>query len=77
MAHKLAMNVTAEGIETPAQLSQLRELGCEIGQGYFLSKPLNADAINSLLDVSGTCAQGWPHIQAAGCYASSGLSLAS
>ncbi len=40
LAHNLGLDVIAEGIETPEQLSGLRELGCEFGQGYFFSKPV-------------------------------------
>ncbi|NJO20556.1 MAG: EAL domain-containing protein [Spirulinaceae cyanobacterium RM2_2_10] len=35
LAHALDMDVVAEGIETPAQLQHLHQLGCEYGQGYF------------------------------------------
>ena len=41
VAHTLSMNVTAEGIETPAQLNAIIELGCDRGQGYYLAKPLD------------------------------------
>jgi EAL domain-containing protein (putative c-di-GMP-specific phosphodiesterase class I) len=41
LAHTLGLDVTAEGIETPEQLAQLRELGCEFGQGYLFSKPVD------------------------------------
>ncbi|MCG8367856.1 MAG: EAL domain-containing protein, partial [Pseudanabaenales cyanobacterium] len=44
LAHMLNMKVIAEGVETAYQLMQLRQLGCEFGQGYFLSKPLDCDA---------------------------------
>lgn len=40
MAHSLGITVTAEGIETAAQLDQLKSLGCTWGQGYLFSKPL-------------------------------------
>jgi diguanylate cyclase (GGDEF)-like protein/PAS domain S-box-containing protein len=40
MAHALGLEVTAEGIEHPAQVDQLRALGCEYGQGFLLSVPL-------------------------------------
>jgi EAL domain-containing protein (putative c-di-GMP-specific phosphodiesterase class I) len=43
------MNVTAEGVETPEQLSLLRSLGCEEGQGYFFARPLEAKAAEALL----------------------------
>ncbi len=35
----------AEGIELPAQLAELRRMGCDIGQGYLLSKPLESAVI--------------------------------
>lgn len=40
LAHMLDMDVIAEGIETTAQLAQLKLLQCEYGQGFFFSKPL-------------------------------------
>lgn len=49
LAHALGMDVTAEGIETPQQLAQLKTLGCNDGQGYFFSKPVYADAATALL----------------------------
>jgi len=42
MAHKLGMEVVAEGIETQAQMSTLSEAGCDFAQGYLLSKPLES-----------------------------------
>jgi diguanylate cyclase (GGDEF)-like protein/PAS domain S-box-containing protein len=39
-AKALRLNITAEGIETKAQVEQLRALGCEQGQGYYFSMPL-------------------------------------
>ena len=49
LAKALGMRVTAEGIETRDQLERLRELGCDHGQGYFLAKPLPAEAAEELL----------------------------
>lgn len=40
LAHRLDLNVVAEGVETQAQRDILRSLHCEYGQGYFFSKPL-------------------------------------
>ncbi|MFB2898037.1 EAL domain-containing protein [Aerosakkonemataceae cyanobacterium BLCC-F50] len=40
LAHRLDLNVIAEGVETQAQRDILRSLHCEYGQGYFFSKPL-------------------------------------
>ncbi len=42
LAHGLGMDVVAEGIETKSQLNQLSLLGCEWGQGFLFSKPLNS-----------------------------------
>ncbi|WP_439815839.1 EAL domain-containing protein [Zavarzinia sp. CC-PAN008] len=39
MAHGLGMNVVAEGVETEAELMTVRELGCEMVQGYFVQRP--------------------------------------
>jgi diguanylate cyclase (GGDEF)-like protein len=45
----LNMVAVAEGIETPEQLAQLRELQCNGGQGYFFSRPLPATQMAELL----------------------------
>jgi len=39
LAHNIALQVTAEGIETAEQLQALRALGCTLGQGYHLGRP--------------------------------------
>ena len=44
LAHKMNLRVIAEGIETARQLERLIELGCEYGQGYFFSQPMEAKA---------------------------------
>jgi diguanylate cyclase (GGDEF)-like protein/PAS domain S-box-containing protein len=49
LAQNLGMNVIAEGVETKEQLGALRKLGCENGQGYFFSKPVNAKAAENLI----------------------------
>ncbi len=49
LAHKLSMDVLAEGIETQEQLAKLRELGCEYGQGYLFAKPLPIPEAEALL----------------------------
>ena len=43
------MSVVAEGIETQTQLERLVALGCPFGQGFLLSEPLTAIAIDALL----------------------------
>jgi diguanylate cyclase (GGDEF)-like protein/PAS domain S-box-containing protein len=49
MAHSLGLTVVAEGVETKEQLSLLDELGCDLVQGYYFSRPLPA---KQLLDFS-------------------------
>lgn len=49
LAHNLRMHVTAEGIEKVEQLQKLKKLGCEYGQGYFFSKPVNAATAETFL----------------------------
>jgi len=44
MAHKMKYKVIAEGIETTRQLERLTELGCEYGQGYYFSQPMESKA---------------------------------
>jgi diguanylate cyclase (GGDEF)-like protein len=48
-ARALGLTVTAEGIEGWRQLHWLREAGCELGQGYYLARPLSAESIRGLL----------------------------
>ena len=45
----LGLDTVAEGIETADQLLRLQELGCRVGQGYFLAPPLEAEAVEALL----------------------------
>lgn len=45
MAESLDLLTVAEGIETTAQLRELRRIGCDLGQGYLLSKPIEADEL--------------------------------
>ncbi|AZR23116.1 putative bifunctional diguanylate cyclase/phosphodiesterase [Xanthomonas vasicola] len=42
MAHSLGITVVAEGIEQEAQFNLLRERGCDLGQGYWFSRPLSS-----------------------------------
>jgi PAS domain S-box-containing protein len=49
LAHGLHLKVVAEGVETQAQIDLLKEIGCELAQGYFYSKPAAADTIEQLL----------------------------
>lgn len=49
LAHSFGMDVVAEGIETLEQLEKLRSLGCEQGQGYLFSKPVDSQTATQLL----------------------------
>jgi len=53
LGQALGKSVIAEGIETPEQLAQLRNLGCEFGQGYLLARPLTPEmaAATALVDL--------------------------
>jgi EAL domain-containing protein (putative c-di-GMP-specific phosphodiesterase class I) len=45
LAHGLNLTVTAEGVETAEQLKLLRELGCDVAQGFFVARPLEPDKL--------------------------------
>jgi PAS domain S-box-containing protein len=49
LAHGLRLKVVAEGVETEAQVNLLKDIGCELAQGYFYSKPAAAETIEQLL----------------------------
>ena len=49
LAHGLHLTVVAEGVETQAQVDLLKDIGCELAQGYLYSKPVAAEAIEQLL----------------------------
>ncbi|HEX5727582.1 MAG TPA: EAL domain-containing protein [Longimicrobiaceae bacterium] len=50
LAHNLELAVIAEGVETAAQLEELRALGCEFAQGFFFSPPLDPERMRALLE---------------------------
>jgi EAL domain-containing protein (putative c-di-GMP-specific phosphodiesterase class I) len=49
LGHALGMSVTAEGVETPAQLAQARAAGCDRAQGFHIAEPLPPEAIAAAL----------------------------
>jgi diguanylate cyclase (GGDEF)-like protein len=49
LAQNLGMQVIAEGVETEEQYQQLKMLGCEYGQGYLFSRPVDNDGVARLL----------------------------
>ena len=48
MAHSLRLSVVAEGVETDEQLNRLRELGCELAQGFYFAAPVPPSALDPL-----------------------------
>jgi PAS domain S-box-containing protein len=49
LAHNLGLKIIAEGAETAQQVENLKALGCEYGQGYYFSKPLDKESAQALL----------------------------
>lgn len=49
LAHNLGMDVVAEGPEDAEQVAQLRSVGCEFGQGYYFSRPVDLDSARAFL----------------------------
>ncbi len=49
LAHNLGMSVIAEGVETEGQLAVLREMECDLAQGYLFSRPVSAEKIPGLM----------------------------
>jgi diguanylate cyclase (GGDEF)-like protein len=47
LAHSFGLLAVAEGVETAAQLAELRHLGCDFAQGYLWSEPLERDAFTA------------------------------
>lgn len=47
LAHSLGMKVTAEGIETESAMALLASMGCDVGQGYYLGRPM---ALSDLIE---------------------------
>jgi EAL domain-containing protein (putative c-di-GMP-specific phosphodiesterase class I) len=55
LAHRLQLDVIAEGVETAEHVAQLQALGCEYGQGYYFSRPMPAAEASSFMET-------WPDI---------------
>lgn len=53
LAQNLKMKVVAEGIETEEQLAHLQQINCEYGQGFLLSKPLDVEKAEILINENG------------------------
>jgi diguanylate cyclase (GGDEF)-like protein/PAS domain S-box-containing protein len=53
LGRELGLRVIAEGIEQPRQLSALREMGCDYGQGFLIARPMAAPGVEALIRASG------------------------
>ena len=60
MARALGLGTVAEGIETPEQAAQMLAMGCERGQGYWFSRPLEAPALVAWVQAGGARALAEP-----------------
>ena len=60
LARTLDLETVAEGVEQPGQVSQLRDLHCEMGQGFHFARPLGIDGIDALLSVASLTEQWLP-----------------
>ncbi|MEO8330714.1 MAG: EAL domain-containing protein, partial [Candidatus Nanopelagicales bacterium] len=49
LAHEFGLEVVAEGVEDEDVTERLRELGCDVGQGFLWSRPVAGDAIADVL----------------------------
>lgn len=49
MGHKLGLTIIAEGVETEEQMDFIIQIQCDMAQGYFFSRPLDADALSDFL----------------------------
>ncbi len=55
LAHALEMEVVAEGVETPSALALLSVMGCDVVQGFLISRPLGLAALMDFLDADLSC----------------------
>jgi len=53
LGHSLGLQVVAEGVEDAEGMQQLKGLGCDVAQGYFISRPLPADKLEEWLQQRG------------------------
>ncbi len=53
VGRELGLRVIAEGIEQPRQLSALREMGCDYGQGFLVARPMAAPGVEALIRTAG------------------------
>jgi EAL domain-containing protein (putative c-di-GMP-specific phosphodiesterase class I) len=49
LAHRLGLRIVAEGVETEVSASRLRDLGCDLAQGFHFGRPESAQAFSTRL----------------------------
>jgi diguanylate cyclase (GGDEF)-like protein/PAS domain S-box-containing protein len=64
LAHALGLVAIAEGIESSGQLQSIRDLGCDLAQGFLFAKPVSAEDVGQVL-AQGRCSQDGEHDAAA------------
>jgi EAL domain-containing protein (putative c-di-GMP-specific phosphodiesterase class I) len=52
LGHKFGLIVVAEGVESEIQRNMLKKMGCDVVQGYWLSRPLAADCVEAWIQGS-------------------------
>ena len=62
MSHALELTVVAEGVETREQEARLRELGCDLVQGYYHAAPMTATDLQGLFARSALCSDPDPQV---------------
>jgi EAL domain-containing protein (putative c-di-GMP-specific phosphodiesterase class I)/transposase len=68
LCHTLGVEVLAEGVETSEQAALLREMGCDVGQGYYFARPLLGEELAKRLPQSFSTvgslqgSDGWPEL---------------
>ena len=55
LGHIFGMEVIAEGVESEAQAEQLKEMGCDLAQGYYFSEPLPPEAVPGFVSGGDLC----------------------
>jgi diguanylate cyclase (GGDEF)-like protein/PAS domain S-box-containing protein len=60
LSETLHLETVAEGIEEPSQLAVLRDLGADLGQGYFFARPLDVDAVTALIKANAPLGESTP-----------------